>query len=76
MVHKTLFFSYERNEPIGPKLVYLNKNPPSRVTETKCSRDAFRNQLHELSKQPILKNKTFFKKELSMKVIHDREAPD
>ena len=26
---QNVFFSYEGNEPIGPKLVYLNKNPPS-----------------------------------------------
>ena len=26
---QNVIFSYERNEPIGPKLVYLNKNAPS-----------------------------------------------
>ena len=50
---QNVIFSYEGNEPKGPKLVYLNKNtPPYRVTETKCFRDVFRDQLHELSGQP------------------------
>ena len=26
---QNIILSYEENEPIGPKLVYLNKNPPS-----------------------------------------------
>ena len=49
---QNIFFSYDGNEPIGPKLVYLNQDPPSIVTESKCFRDAFRDQLDELSGQP------------------------
>ena len=39
---------------MGPKSVYLRKKSTLyTMTETKCSRDAFRDQLHELSGQPI-----------------------
>ena len=49
---QNVVFSYERNEPIGPKLLCLNKNLPSiKMTEAKCFRDVFRDQLHELSGQ-------------------------
>ena len=38
---------------MGPKSMYLNKNAPSnRMTETKYFREALRDELHELPKQP------------------------
>ena len=42
---------------MGGKLEYLNKNAAVfRMTQTKCFRDAFRDQLHELSGQPNKKD--------------------
>ena len=58
---QNVIFSYEGNEPIGPKLVYLNRKfGLYRMTETKCLRDAYRDQLHELSEQPNRYEKFFF----------------
>ena len=58
---QNVIFSYEGIEPIGPKLVYLNKKSALyRMTETKCFRDAYRDQLHELSGQSNTYEKFFF----------------
>ena len=43
-------FSYEEKEPIGPKLVYLNKNASSiaRRKPNVSNKDVIEDQLHEL----------------------------